>query len=65
MAVNRKARAQSRNDVTLDGDNDRGGSNGTRRDYDEGVPSGGTTESRMPAATSPGRSSGPKWPRSG
>ena len=29
MAVNRKASAQSRNDVTFDGDSDRGGSKGT------------------------------------
>jgi len=30
--VNRNARAQSRNEVTLDGDSDRGGSKGTGRD---------------------------------
>ena len=38
MAVNRKARAQSRNEVTLEGDSDRGSSKGTGRDYDGGVP---------------------------
>ncbi len=62
MAVKRKARAQSRNAVTLDGDSERGGSNGTGRDYDGGVPSWAPRAAATAPATTAGRSSGPKWP---
>ena len=37
MALNRKARAQSRNDVTFEGESERGRSKGTATDYDRDV----------------------------
>ncbi len=64
MALNRKARAQSRNEVTLEGERVRGSSKGTGTDYDGGVPStGSTVPTNAPmtdAATAAGSWRGPK-----
>ena len=68
MALNRKARAQSRNEVTLDGERDRGGSKGTGTDYGRGVSVTGTRSVKARAtesATSAGAAAGPKWPMPG
>ena len=54
MAVNRNASAQSRNDDTLDGDSDRGGSKGTSRDYGRGVSPGDPRARMIDAATRSG-----------
>ncbi len=60
MELNRKARAQSRNEVTLEGESDRGGSKGTTTDYDGGSVTTGynarTTDSATTAAVAAGQS---------
>ena len=60
MALNLKASAQSRNDVSLEGDSDRGGSKGTWTDYGRGVPASELRARCTDEATRPGLCKGPK-----